>query len=106
MFAMKTAERPNTPVTPDLQGAGAAPGPAPDGLAGTVEGIRHQAAELAQRGVQAVRDSSEQLREKAAHAGDRTVGYIRDEPVKAMMIAAATGAALMALLGLLTRSRK
>jgi hypothetical protein len=33
------------------------------------------------------------------------VGYIKDEPVKAMLIAAATGAALMALVGLVSRSR-
>jgi ElaB/YqjD/DUF883 family membrane-anchored ribosome-binding protein len=106
MFAMKTAERPNTPADPALQAAGPAPEPAADSLASTVEGIRQQAAALAQRGADALRDGSEQLREKAAHAGDRTVGYIRDEPVKAMLMAAATGAALMALLTLLTRSRK
>jgi hypothetical protein len=33
------------------------------------------------------------------------VAYIRDEPVKAMLIAAATGAALMALINLVSRSR-
>jgi ElaB/YqjD/DUF883 family membrane-anchored ribosome-binding protein len=33
------------------------------------------------------------------------VQYVRAEPVKAVLIAAATGAALMALVGLMSRSR-
>ena len=87
-----------------------------DSLSGSVHELRDQAAPalnrsseqiaaLAQRGVDAVRNRSQQLRDKALRASDTTVGYIKDEPVKAMLIAAATGAALMALLGLLTRSR-
>ena len=88
-----------------------------DSLSGSVQDIRSQAAPmlnrtsdqigaLAQRGVDAVRDSSQQLREKALCASDSAVGYVKDEPVKAMLIAAATGAALMALLGLMARSRR
>jgi ElaB/YqjD/DUF883 family membrane-anchored ribosome-binding protein len=87
-----------------------------DSLAGTVQDMRQQATPLlnrateqasvlAQRGVDAVRDSSQQLRDKALRASDSTVNYIKDEPVKAMLIAAATGAALMALVGLMSRSR-
>ena len=87
-----------------------------DSLAGTVQDVRNeatpllnrateQASALAQRGVNAVRDSSQQLRDRAVRASDSTVMYIKDEPLKAMLIAAATGAALMALVGLLSRSR-
>jgi len=87
-----------------------------DGLAGSVQDLQkqtapmlsrvgEQASALASRGAAAVRDGSQQLREKAVHASDSTIGYIKDEPVKAMLIAAATGAALMAMLSLLTRSR-
>ena len=65
-----------------------------------------QAETAARRGVDAVRDTSAQLRERALLASDTTVGYIRNEPVKSMLIAAATGAALMALIGLLSRSRR
>jgi ElaB/YqjD/DUF883 family membrane-anchored ribosome-binding protein len=61
---------------------------------------------MAQRGAQAMRDSSRQLREKALGASDSAVTYIKEEPVKAMLIAAATGAALMALLSLMARSRR
>ncbi len=38
-----------------------------------------------------------QIRDSVHYASDRTVTYIREEPVKSMLIAAATGAALMAL---------
>ena len=67
--------------------------------------LSSQAETAARRGVDAVRDTSAQVREKALKATDSTVSYIKDEPVKAMLIAAATGAALMALIGLLSRSR-
>jgi len=87
-----------------------------DSLSGSVQEMRdhaapalnrssEQLAALAQRGVDVMRDSSQQLRDRALRASDSTVGYIKDEPVKAMLIAAATGAALMALVSLLTRTR-
>ena len=87
-----------------------------DSLAGSVQDMRDQAAPLlnraneqavamARRGVDAVRDTSQHLRDRAHRASEGTVTYIRGEPVKAMLIAAATGAALMALIGLMTRSR-
>ena len=63
-----------------------------------------QASDLAQRGADTVRETTQQLRERAMRASDSTVNYIREEPVKAMLIAAATGAGLMALLTLMTRS--
>lgn len=82
-----------------------------DSLAGSVQNLRQQAAPainragaLAQQGVDTVRDSAQQLRERALQATDSTVSYIKEEPIKAMLIAAATGAGLMALLSLLTRS--
>ena len=64
-----------------------------------------QAMDTAKRGVAAVRSGSRQVLDQAHHASDTTVSYIRHEPVKSMLIAAATGAALMALVGLMTRPR-
>lgn len=86
-----------------------------NGLAGTVQDMRQQvtpminrataqASALAQRGMDAVRDTSQQVRERALRVGDGTVGYIRDEPVKSVLIAAATGAVLVALVSLMGRS--
>ena len=76
-----------------------------DQAAPVLNRVAERAETLARRGVDAVKDSSQQLREKAAQVSDSTVGYIKDEPVKAILIAAATGAALMALISLMTRSR-
>ena len=86
-----------------------------DSISGTVHDLREQASPmlnrateqvsaLAQRGVNTVRDTSQQLRDKALRASDSTVSYIKEEPVKAMLIAAATGAALMALVSLMGRA--
>ena len=60
---------------------------------------------IARRGLDSARDTSRQLRERAAQASDTTVKYIQDEPVKAMLIAAAAGAALVTVISLLSRSR-
>lgn len=56
-----------------------------------------QAEDLAIRGIDAVRDSARQLRSRAADATDRGVQYVQEEPVKAVLIAAAAGAMVMAL---------
>jgi len=70
----------------------------------TLDKLAEQASALAQRGVDAMRDRSQQVREQALRASDNTLNYIKDEPVKAVLIAAVTGAALMALIGLLRKS--
>jgi ElaB/YqjD/DUF883 family membrane-anchored ribosome-binding protein len=67
--------------------------------------MAEQAETLVRRGSDALREGSHQVREKAVVASDRTIAYIRDEPVKAVLIAAAAGAAMLALVNLLTRSR-
>lgn len=52
-----------------------------------------QAEDLARRGIARARDAGAQVREQLHSAGDKTTAYIRDEPVKAVLIAAAAGAA-------------
>ena len=51
-------------------------------------------------------EATHQLHDKVSHAGDSVVKYIRREPIKSVLIAAATAAALMALIDLLLRSRR
>ena len=86
-------------------------------LTGTVQDIRQQAAPmldraaeqasaLAQRGVDSVRETSQQLREKAMRASENTVNYVKHEPVKSVLLAIVTGAALMALASRKSRSRE
>lgn len=60
---------------------------------------------LANNAMESVLDTSHQLRVKAGHASESTVNYIRHEPVKSILIAAATGAVLMALVSLFSSSR-
>lgn len=85
-----------------------------ESLSGTVQDIRkqaspmlnrasEQASALVQRGVDSVRDTSQHLRESVHHASDNTVNYIKEEPIKSILIAAATGAAIMALISLMSR---
>lgn len=59
---------------------------------------------LTQTGLQTVRDTSDKLLTTAHRAGQQGVGYIKDEPVKAVLIAAAVGVALTAVIGLATRA--
>lgn len=69
-----------------------------------IESTQRQAASWAHEGAESVRNAGQQLQNKTRHVSDSTVHYIQHDPVKAMLIAAATGAALMALIGLMTRS--
>jgi ElaB/YqjD/DUF883 family membrane-anchored ribosome-binding protein len=79
----------------------------------TLENLRHGAdrtrAEvslLARRGADRVREMTDGVREQALRAGDRTAGYVRDEPMKAVLMAAVAGAAVALLVRMLTsRSR-
>ena len=52
-----------------------------------------------------IAQSADQALKCTQHATANTVSYIKHEPVKAMLIAAATGAALMALASLVSHSR-
>lgn len=55
-------------------------------------------------GVDTVLETSQQLRHGAQEVSTKTVNYIRDEPVKSVLMAAATGAVLMALFSLVRRA--
>ena len=85
-------------------------------LSDTSTNLVNQTAQAADQAIQAtqhmandamdrIMDTSHQLRVKAGHASESTVNYIKHEPVKSILIAAATGAALMALISLFSASR-
>jgi len=74
-------------------------------VAPVIDRLSEEAAAVARRGMDSIRDSSADLRERAAQVSDAAVGHVKDEPLKAVLIAAATGAALMALGILASRSR-
>lgn len=71
---------------------------------GTFSRVAAQIDDLTRRGIDGARAAADTARTQASRAGDRTVAYIKDEPVKSVLIAAAAGAALVALCGLMKRS--
>lgn len=88
-----------------------------DNLSGTVEHLRQrvptaltgaaaQIEELKQRSLERARQAKLDVSDKLSQAGERTVGYVKDEPVKSMLIAAGTGAAVAMLIAFLARSRQ
>lgn len=54
--------------------------------------------------VDSVRATSLHIRDDINRMSEKTTGYIKEEPIKSMLIAAATGAALMAMVSLISRS--
>lgn len=72
---------------------------------GTLSRVAAQIDEMARRGVDRAKAASDTAKEQATLAGDRTVGYIKEEPVKAVLVAAAAGAALAIVIGMLSRSK-
>lgn len=87
-----------------------------DSLESTVDTLREsvpaafsraaaQVEEITRRGLDRAKEASMGVREQMHKASDRTVGYIKDEPVKSVLIAAATGAAVALLVGWAMRSR-
>jgi ElaB/YqjD/DUF883 family membrane-anchored ribosome-binding protein len=75
-----------------------------DRAAETADQVAAQTFGAARRSVAAVRESSQQVMDRAHRASDATANYIKAEPMKAVLIAAAAGAAVVALMGLLTRA--
>ncbi len=69
-----------------------------------LDGVTTSAGEMTDQAVQLFRDSTQQLRERALAAQEMAVAYARDEPMKALLVAAATGALLMGLVSLMGRS--
>ena len=123
MFGTKTAQHSNdltdqaaSSADRTLQSTRRLANEALDGLASGVQGLRdgvdpvirasHQVSDLAHQGMEALRDGSRHLQDRARRVPGDTVDYIRDEPVKAVLIAAAAGAVLAGLLSLMSRPKR
>lgn len=65
-----------------------------------------QTQQFGRHSLEAIRDGSQQLRVKAQRATDVSADYIRQQPIKSVLMAAAAGAALIALGSLFTRARR
>jgi ElaB/YqjD/DUF883 family membrane-anchored ribosome-binding protein len=71
----------------------------------TTQRLVGQAEDLSRRGLERVRQAGTAVREQATRMGDQTVGYIKEEPLKAVLMAAAAGAFTALLVGWATRTR-
>ena len=70
-------------------------------LSGTVESARQGAKPILDQ----VGAAASQMRDTAADASDSVITYTKDNPVKALMMAAAAGALLLSVIKALTPSR-
>lgn len=68
--------------------------------------VLNDAGELARQGIERARLAGVNLKDQAKTAGDSTVNYIREEPVKAVLIAAAVGAVSAALISWLSSQKR
>ena len=65
--------------------------------------LASQAGAATRQGLDTLRDSSNQLRLRTSEAGEAALRYLRDEPLKPVIIAAVAAGALMALAQWLAR---
>ena len=70
-----------------------------------VERAAERAGEVARQGSQKLQEGTQQVKAQFNQVTDSAIAYVKDEPVRSMLIAAAAGAALMALASALSRSR-
>ena len=77
-----------------------------DQAASELEKASAKAQEIGQKGMDALTDASKQIRDRALQASDAAVTYAKDEPIKALLMAAAAGALLMGLVALMARSEE
>lgn len=69
-----------------------------------VEQITARAQELASRGIEYASDAKYKAQQRLSQYADATGRYVADQPVRSVLIAAATGAAIAALILIATRN--
>lgn len=72
----------------------------------SVEETRAGVEELATRGSEAVRSSAARARESITHTTDQAAQYVQTQPLKSLLMAAATGAAIALLAGALGKQHR
>lgn len=72
-------------------------------IADTAADLSDRAGDYARQGADWVREGGSRMRDQVARAQDRTTDYVRAEPMRALLMAAATGAILFAVVRMLGR---
>ena len=91
--------------TSTLPTSGAALDRAADKISEVSERAAERASEVARQGARKLSNGTEQAKVKFNEVSESAIAYVKDEPVRAMLIAAGVGATLMALAGLIGRTR-
>ena len=76
-----------------------------DDVAPVLARAADQASGLAHRGVEGAREASRQLQVRAEALSDSTAHYIQEQPLRSLLIAAATGAVAAVVISLLRSPR-
>jgi ElaB/YqjD/DUF883 family membrane-anchored ribosome-binding protein len=71
----------------------------------TLSKVVGRAQSIGRQGMDAVSDAAQRARTFSANASDLVIDYTKENPVKALLIAAATGAAILGLIKVLKDSR-
>jgi ElaB/YqjD/DUF883 family membrane-anchored ribosome-binding protein len=95
----------DSPSFPSTAGSSATLDRAAEKISQVSERAAERASEVARQSARKLTDGSQQVKMKFNEVSDSAIAYVKDEPVRAMLIAAGVGAALMALAGLLGRTR-
>ncbi len=77
-----------------------------DEAAPVIDRFTERAGGAARAGAAWARDSGDRVRERVLRASDRTVDYVRDEPVRAVLMAVAVGTVLFAVARMLSSRRR
>lgn len=72
----------------------------------SLEEARASAAELAAQGSAAVQRGAARARESIRHRADQTAHYVQEQPLKALLMAAAAGATIALVAGALSRHHR
>lgn len=116
MFNKKLSEQPASLVEQAVKSTQRSASEALDSLSSAVDEVRQKTEPLLERtgekislvahsGVERVLDTSRHLREQALQTSQNSVKFVKEKPVQSILIAAAAGVALMALVSLTKRSR-
>lgn len=71
-----------------------------------LERFGNDAEAMARRGLDMAQERAADLRERALRRQEQAVGYVRQEPLKSVLIAAGVGAAAMGLIALMRAPRR
>lgn len=71
----------------------------------SIDDMRSTAQSYIDRGTNAVREGSAKLKDSVSELTDRTATYVHEQPVKSVLMAAAAGAAIAILAGMMTSHR-